>query len=475
MSRGALTQELLELHNSIFQFAIQKSTSITKMPLFSIQAPGNIGIDTIDAPNLNITFESLPAELKDRLKNALSSGKISNKYPLNGNGNPLKPGLIDCFLEGLRQNYHLSVVTDPLNRYPLFLALAENHSKKIAEWLDTGTTSRSIQIIIQPEVMMGRLKSIGNWTWKSMSLPELCLEAYQGSQSEQEALERVRSSSFFNRDMSTMPTEADEILAEVDIFALALWLSLGNVYRIQDIRFEREPWKFSPDECSPFGIKFQLFWENSRENFQLQTFVRFNKHKRMIPNPINNDDYNRIIGWIAILSDNHKAIYSFNMICDGIRDIARSVGEQSFRRDRIARDGIFRVISGLEGLNSECKPSPKGYKINSRRIFIECWGKIWRRIISADPSNKYLSKAADIDLALKEIYDLRSNLAHSDPALMPSSLYTVKKACGELFSPGQYDPRSVGITIIMIVDELIEYFLTNSADLKDLLNGVKPS
>jgi len=474
MSREQLIQDLFELHKSIFEFAIRNSTSRINMPLFSIQAQGHIGIDYLDIPNLNVTFELLPEGLKNQLKIALSSGNMVKKYPLDRDG--LTPGLLDCFLNGFMQNYFLAVVTNPLNRYAAFLELAKKHSSEIAEWLDRGTTSKSIQVIIQPQIKMGQYTSLMDWEYKPMSLPGLCLEAYQGSQSGQEAAERVFSSSFFSRDMSTIPTTKDEILAEVDILTLALWLSLGNNYRPQDIRFERNPWRFSPDEDLPLGLKFQPLWDNSRESFLLQMYVRFNDHKLHAPDQISDIAYKRITNWISILSDNRKSIYSFNMISDGVRDVAKSLIEQSFRRDRIARDGIFRIISGLEGLNSECKPiSKNGHKIDPRKTFVECWGNIWRSIMKTDTSNKYLSKSSNIDEALNQIYSLRSALAHSDPTSLPSSLQRVKNACGELFNPGQYDPGSTGVTIVMIVDEFLEYLFNNRMVLKNLINGTKPS
>ena len=285
------------------------------------------------------------------------------------------------------------------------------------------------------------------------------------------------SSSFFVRDMKTMPASADEILAEVDALALSLWLSLGNIYRIQDIRFERNPWRFSPDENSPLGIKFQLLWDNTRENMQLQTFVRFNTHKHISAfDNISDEFYERITKWMQILSSNRKAIFSFNMICEGFRDIARSVGEQSFRRSKIARDGLFKAISGLEGLNTDCKPmSHNGYKTKATETFIDCWKVIWQKALAANPTNQFLAKALDINIALRNIYALRSDLAHSDPTLMISSLTTAKTSCGELFNPGQYDASSVGISILMIIDEFMEFFLTNDIVLIEMLGGKKPT
>ena len=231
--------------------------------------------------------------------------------------------------------------------------------------------------------------------------------------------------------MKSMPTSADDILTEVDILSLSLWRALGNVYRIQDIRFERRPWQFSPDDDLPLGIKYQMLWDNPRENMQLQTFVRFNDHKVSgFGSPLTRDYYDRVLKWVDMLSANRKAIYSLNMICDGFRDIARSVGEQSFRKNKIARDGIFKTISGLEGLNSECKQlhPNSGHKLKATETFIDCWGKIWEKALSRDPPNAYLSKAPDIGAALRNIYDLRSDLAHSDPTLMKFSLMHTKQS-----------------------------------------------
>jgi|GEM_PF-3458337 len=420
---------LIELHKSIFQHAILNARGKTEIPLFSIQAPGNIGVDKIEVPNINLDPNSLPDDIKSQIVKIFSTSQIGKNYPLERNG--IKPGVFDSFLNGIRHTHLLSVVSNPLNHYQAFLLHAENHSRCLAEWLESGTTSRFIQVIIQPEINVGEFTSFGQWESYLLSPPERCIEGYQGFQSEQEAAERVFSSSFFRRDMKSMPTSADDILTEVDILSLSLWRALGNVYRIQDIRFERRPWQFSPDDDLPLGIKYQMLWDNPRENMQLQTFVRFNDHKVSgFGSPLTRDYYDRVLKWVDMLSANRKAIYSLNMICDGFRDIARSVGEQSFRKNKIARDGIIKTISGLEGLNSECKPlhPNSGHKLKATETFIDCWGKIWEKALSRDPPNAYLSKAPDIGAALRNIYDLRSDLAHSDPTLMKFSLMHTKQS-----------------------------------------------
>lgn len=475
MDRLEIVDSLIDIHKRLFQHAIQNARGRTQIPLFSIQAPGHIGIDSIDIPRLNLEYDQIPEEIKSNLHTLIKSGKHSQDFPMMSSG--LQPGLIDSFLNGFQNTHIRSVVSNPLNHYHAFMLNAEIHSKCIAEWLDTGTTSRFIEVVIQPEIRVGKHTCFGHWIHQQKTLPDLCVEGLMGYQSGQEAAERVFSSSFFVRDMKTMPASADEILAEVDALALSLWLSLGNIYRIQDIRFERNPWRFSPDENSPLGIKFQLLWDNTRENVQLQTFVRFNTHKHISAfDNLSDEFYERITKWMQILSSNRKAIFSFNMICEGFRDIARSVGEQSFRRSKIARDGLFKTISGLEGLNTDCKPmSPNGYKTRAAETFIDCWKVIWQKALAANPTNQFLAKAPDINIALRNIYALRSDLAHSDPTLMISSLTTAKTSCGELFNPGQYDASSVGISILMIIDELLEFFLTNDIALKEMLGGKKPT
>ena len=473
--RANMIIPLFNLHKSIFQHAILNVRGRIKIPLFSIQAPGHIGTDELEVPNINLDYDLLPDEIKNQLIQIFSENQIGKNYPLRNNGVNL--GVFDSFLNGIRNIYILSVVSNPLNHYDAFLYHAESHSKCIAEWLKNGTTSEFIQVIIQPEINAGKFTSFGEWDVVHLNISELCLEAYQGWQSNQDACERVFSSSFFRRDMKSMPTSAEDILAEVDILSLSLWQALGNVYRIQDIRFERHPWRFSPDDDLVLGIKSHIFWDNPRENFQLQIFVRLDDNRKYHPSDgaITKKHYDKFLKWIDILSENRKAIYSLNMICDGFRDIARSRGEQSFRKNKIARDGIFKTISGLEGLNSECKPlNKKGYKMDATTTFKDCWGKVWRNILLVDSKNSYLSKSPDIDTALQKIYSLRSELAHSDPTSMQSSLRDTKQSCGEFFNPCQYDPLSVGITILCIVDEFLEYLSLNDAIFQNMLNGIKP-
>jgi hypothetical protein len=478
METAQLTLSLFELHKLIFQHAITNARGTLHIPLFSVQAPGHIGVDSLEVPNINLDLKSLPDHIKSQIVQTFSTSQIGKNYSLESDG--IKSGIFDSFLNGIRNTYLLSVVSNPSNRYRAFLHHAENHSRCIAEWLENGTTSRFIQVVIQPEIHINisEFTSFGQWDLYFLSLPERCIEGYQGFQSGQEAAERVFNYSFFRRDMKSMPTSVDDILAEVDILSLSLWQALGNVYRIQDIRFERRPWQFSPDDESLLETKSPILglWDNPRENLQLQIFVRFNDRKLFpVFSPLTKVYYDRVLKWIDILSANRKAIYSLNMICDGFRDIARSLGEQSFRKHKIARDGIFKTISGLEGLNSECKPlSKNGYKTKATETFIECWSKIWEKALLHDTQNIYLSKASDIKAALQNIYSLRSDLAHSDPTSMQLSLKKTKQSCGVSFNPNQYDPSSVGVIILMVVDEFLEFLSLNDAIFRDMLNGKKP-
>lgn len=59
-----IISELFELHKSIFQHAIQNARGTTRIPLFSVQAPGHIGVDSIDVPNINLDLTSLPEVMK---------------------------------------------------------------------------------------------------------------------------------------------------------------------------------------------------------------------------------------------------------------------------------------------------------------------------------------------------------------------------------------------------------------------------
>jgi hypothetical protein len=251
MTRQEIVQCLIDIHSKLFVHSIQNSRGRTQIPLFSIHAPGHTGVDNIEIPRLNLDLDTMPDDIKNEIQKVLRLGKSAEKFPMKRDG--IRPGLIDCFLKGFQNTHIIAVASNPLHQYRSFLSQAEDHSKCIAAWLDNGTTSKSIVIIIQPEVSVGKHTTFGHWIFQPKTLPELCVEGYMGQQSGQEAAERVFSSSFFIRDMKTMPASADEILAEVDILVLTLWLSLGNIYRIQDIRFEKTPWKYSPDDDSPWN------------------------------------------------------------------------------------------------------------------------------------------------------------------------------------------------------------------------------
>ncbi|RYE48356.1 MAG: hypothetical protein EOP48_21265, partial [Sphingobacteriales bacterium] len=205
-------QDLIEIHKSIFIHAITTARGNTTIPLFSIQAPGHIGIDSIEVPNLNLEYHSLPKECQNNIRKVFSTGSFCKQFPLERDG--VKNGIIDHFLHGVRRIYLLSVVANPLNRYESYLFEASRHSRSITEWIEKGTQFTSINIIIQPKVDLGRITSIGKWHIRNLTIPELCIEGHLGFQSPQEACERVFASSFFTRDMDTMPQSPAEILAE---------------------------------------------------------------------------------------------------------------------------------------------------------------------------------------------------------------------------------------------------------------------
>jgi hypothetical protein len=46
---------------------------------------------------------------------------------------------------------------------------------------------------------------------------------------------------------------------------------------------------------------------------------------------------------------------------------------------------------------------------------------------------------------------------------------------GDLFNQNEFDASSVGISLVMIIDELIEFFFMNEKVLADMLNGTKPN
>lgn len=467
-----LSQKLLQIHVSVFQFGIQHAKGRTQLPIFSQIAPGHLGADSIEVPNLNLSFEEFPAELQAQVVEVLSSGRLSKSFPLRSSG--LNKGVVESFLDGLRHIFLLSSISDPLNRYHNFLINAEIHASNIADWLENGTSVTLMQLVIDPRVDMGSYTSFGDWKLKNMSLADLSLEGYNGLQSNQEALERVVNSSFFERDIKTLPKTPEEILAEVDVFALSLWLATRNVFRVQDVRFNRSPWAFSPDEFLPFGLEFQPSWDNPRENSRFQFLL--NPSTSLGVPKVDSVSYPKILQWMGILSRNQQSIYSFNLISDGERDIARSFSQKSFRKDRMARDGMQKLLSGLEGLNTECKPlSKKGDRVASTQTFKDCWVAIFNRVVASPSSKRELSRVGSAEDAFGKIYDLRSSLAHSDPTNLPFLLKEVKVACGDFVDNGQYDAVSTSLNILRIVRELIEFFLPNESVLTELLNGKKPS
>lgn len=95
---------LIELHKSIFQHAILNARGKTEIPLFSIQAPGNIGVDKIEVPNINLDPNSLPDDIKSQIVKIFSTSQIGKNYPLERNG--IKPGVFDSFLNGISQGQY---------------------------------------------------------------------------------------------------------------------------------------------------------------------------------------------------------------------------------------------------------------------------------------------------------------------------------------------------------------------------------
>lgn len=431
-------------------------------------------MDTIEVPNVYFNYKSIPEELRHQI-NEVFDEDLREKFPDSFDG--IRKGVIDCFFDSFRTTYLLAVVSNPMYRYHSFANLALKKSEEIAEWIETGTKHQYIVVVLQPELVINKQVFFQEWELKSVTMAELCIEGYNGRQSKHEALMRVAQTCFFRKKINKIDISPEEITQEVDILVMSLWLGLGTLYRPQDLRFECEPWNYAPDKINPFTFRLQPYWENSQEIFQSQTFIRLNSKRRpsFYADPLTDDYIQRVESWIKILQLNKGAIFSFNMIWDGTWKIARSIGELTFRRDKLALEGIFRIIAGMEGLISECKPKDRrGFPTKTTQTFIECWYYVWSQSIKIDPDNTFLTKAKNIREALKDIYSLRSDLAHADLSYMSKSLKKVKESSGDLFNPGQYDPVSVGMSLSIISDELLEYFYNNEDVLEKLLKGDKP-
>lgn len=469
-----LLKQILELHISVYNHSIRNSKSKTKIPIFSYIAPGHFSSYDIEIPNLLILYKELPQEIKNQFIEIYEKSNLKNKCVFEGTID--NRGFVDSFIEGFSKTYLTSVISDSLERYNAFLFEANKHSIAIVNWIINSTNTRYIEIVIQPNINFGVYTHLNNWEEKKMNMIEKSVEGHSGFESTQEASLRLNFSSFLRRNLNSIQHSRAEILLELDILTLSLWLSLGQIYKVEDMRFIREPWFSSPDDKSPFGIKFTHIWENILPKIGYQTFIRPN-HKRSFSfaDSLTNEFHQKILLWMKILEENKESIFGLNMISDGFSNVAKSMSEQPFKKDKTAMSGIFKIISGLEGLNSKCKKTSKnGNKIESTKTFKECWSIIWINALSRDPKNEFLSKTSDIMLALNNIYSLRSDIAHSDPSQILKTLDNVKKSIGIDIENEELSFSSVGFTLIMIVDELLEELYQEPNNLKQLNLGLRP-
>lgn len=395
MPTSDLMNSLLELHKLIFEESYYNTRSEINVPIFSYLAPGDITFSNIKVPNICADRSQISQNLQDKIRQVFAEQPKAKKF-LEG---PIcKAGIIDCFLNSIRSIYFLSVASNPFFCYEAFLELAKINSEQIISWLENEAQSTKIDIVIysRPKV---RFQSgcFGSWEWHEKNWPDRSMVAMRFKFAQDlMADNRAFQSCYLRRSMSTMPSypkkiASEEILTEIDILILSFWLATGCVFRVQDIQFTQAPWNFAPDKPCPFGVECTpTSWDSLLENINLL-------HGISCANPcltgeLTSEHCERITKWMHILETNPKAIYAIKLIYEGIIDIGRSCTERPFRKTGIAYNGIFKILSGMEGLNLECQNLDKS---GVTKTFISCWQKIWRKA-ALHPKSRYLNPTSGV-------------------------------------------------------------------------------
>lgn len=462
---------LSKIQMDIIEECLQKTESFRELPIITKPQLNytKTQILKVKAPNIILSETS-----REKVEQFFKEFEIEKDYPLCRNDDT--KGVIDGFLRGIWHHYVVGNLKVGYGLIDKWEDQLEVHSQQILDWLEVRSSEMTLKVLIEPKIYSAHFKTFDKWTFHNPDFLELSLEMMDGWQSNQEGLERVLGTTFFTRIITKENFTEEQIIREGELLSLSLWLALGAVYQIEDLRFELAPWPFAPNDVRYFPYKQSTYWSNTRQsiavNFWLTTHhTKFNNSWDNLSQVY----YDKICNWIDTLRANPKAIYSLLMIHDGFKKVETSISEQDFRKERVAQNGTFQILSGLEGFNSECKPiNRKGYPEKNRETFVDCWKAIGESILQNNPSNPVFNRITNLEDALHKIYSLRSDLAHSDPSKLKANLIAISQAYGHALPNDIQAISEVGRILILIVNEFLEYFYENPNDFSKLLNGTKP-
>jgi hypothetical protein len=494
-------ENLVKVQSKIVNEWLETSQGSKKYPRFYQKVRGHFDYIEVSIPTVTPHFDVLSPDLKEEIKliaselNKNKGEKFQTEESESDHSIISGPSIIEGIIFGCYEAF-IRAYLDPensgdgLSKFPIY---ATQFATQILEWNKSSGSRQLLIIVITPAINLGDYNKLGDWETHYLNWIEASREAHVHGQPGQDGLMRIIDNTWFRRDISNFTGTEEDLVQEAEQLVLSLSLALKQPFQIEDMRTELSPWMFAPDRSSYFWLRFQPIWTSPKELLPVQFFGNIASSAERAPSaPLSELEYNRINKWENILQANPNAVFALKLIQQGLWKVYKSNYEALFRRKSTSLNGMFDVLSGMEGLITKCVPKEEDATFIKRmlncfskvakgqgqktitRAFRDCWSTLWIKRLDSSASPFLNLSRGKIRNAVYQMYDLRSRIAHSDDQLLPEALERTKKAMGDYLNPTIYDAPSTTLYLAFICVELIEVFHDEPILLTKLMRGEEP-
>ncbi|MVX65579.1 hypothetical protein GKZ28_18010 [Clostridium chromiireducens] len=475
-----LFQEIQKIIHSVIDDSLSNDTIVNKHIIIYQKAPAHFDSTEIPINFIQPTVEKLSDTIKENLLNIseklaiMKYGDDDNVNVSNNNGR-----IVQALIRSSQFLYKEVQLLKIYNEKQTLDSLIFNEASKIMKWINTTDTIHMAKLYIVPSINTELDIKISNYKLQHENFIDKSKTAYYSGSSNQEALTRALNTSVITLKRDLTSENINNFSEEINIILIALSFGLKGIYSIDDISISPYIWEFAPDSMPTFHrvawpkyhyensfVKALEFYSSYLKGNDLDFFYK-----------ITDKDVKAVDEWYYLLQNNRKSIFSFTQILNGFRDVAEAnaYNFNYLNKYNKALNGIYLMISGLEGLNSECKPKDEyGNKIKARKTFVDCWSKLLSRQIRKNNSYTLLNNIRNINKLFFTIYALRSDIAHSDSANMETNCKEIKKQLGDWYIPGDYSAPTVAVCLMKIISWLMDEFIQENNLLSELLIGKLP-
>jgi len=473
-------QEIEKIMRLIIDEVSMMATVSTKHIILYQSAPARFDFTEAEINNIQPTIEMLSATTREKLL-TIAHEIATMKYDTDKQIRDvyMEEQIAQCLIRSSRYAHKeaqlLAVFAQGQSRINDVIF---NEASKIMQWTKIRKSIHQVKLYIVPAINTEIDFKISEYQLQRENWIEKSKTAYYSGSSGQEALERAMNTSVITFKEDLTSTNLDNFTEEINIFLIALSFGLKGIYAIDDISIKSQPWELSPD-LKP--IFHREAWPKYHSN---HSFVRtLEWHSTYLKDNIDlfyeitNADVQSVNNWYSLLENNRKSIFSFTQVLNGFKEVteANAFNYIYLNKHNKSLNGIYLMLSGLEGLNSECKPRRKnGTKYDAKSTFADCWSNLLSRQIAKQMTNSPLKKITQPSELFKTIYSLRSDIAHSDPNDIQTNCMKTKELLGDYFNPGDYSAATIGICLMKTISDLMIEFLQDKNLLSELLIGNLP-